>query len=159
MTALNRDAAHAAQAAGVRALTDVTGFGLLGHLTEMCGAKGDSPLGTEISAAALPLLPNVRGLMDLGMMPAGAYNNREAFQPRVRIAAAVPAWMEMLFYDPQTSGGLLAAVEPDGRERLEREAAARRGLVADRRIQCHRPDQRRAVNVLLTLRVRAEEYA
>lgn len=123
MTALNRDAAQAARAAGVRALTDVTGFGLLGHLTEMLGAEGT--LGAQVSAAALPLLPNVRGLMDQGMMPAGAYNNREAFQPRVRIAPAVHAWMEMLFYDPQTSGGLLAAIAPENAARLEEEAAKR----------------------------------
>ena len=123
MAALNRDASEAAVAARARALTDVTGFGLAGHLTEMLGPSGK--LGAEISVDALPLLPGVEAYMSLGMIPGGTYRNREAYQPRLRIAAGVEDRWDMLLYDPQTSGGLLAAIAPDGADRFEQEARER----------------------------------
>jgi selenide,water dikinase len=108
MATLNRAAAVAASRAGARALTDVTGFGLAGHLAEMLGHDGR--LGARIQMAALPILPGVRDLMDMGMIPAGAYRNRDAYRQRVRLDAQVDQAMEILLYDPQTSGGILAAV-------------------------------------------------
>jgi selenide,water dikinase len=123
MCALNRAAAEAAAAAGVRALTDVTGFGLAGHLTEMLG--GDDALGAELSLAALPVLPGALPYMAQGMLPGGAYRNRTAYADRVRLAGGSVAAAEMLLYDPQTSGGLLAAVPPAAAPTLESEAARR----------------------------------
>lgn len=129
MTLLNLAASEAAIAASARALTDVSGFGLAGHLLEMlgrhpCQQTGDS-LGAELYADALPLLPGVRGQMKLGMIPAGAYRNRDAYTGRVRISEELRDQWEMLIYDPQTSGGLLAAIEPDSAKGFEQEASGR----------------------------------
>jgi len=123
MTLLNRSAAEAATATPARALTDVTGFGLVGHLTEMLGTAGN--LGAELYANALPLLPGARSHMQMGMVPAGAYRNRDAYSGRVQIPEAMRSQWEMLLYDPQTSGGLLAAVGPETAERFRREASQR----------------------------------
>lgn len=121
MAALNRAASEAAVAVAARALTDVTGFGLAGHLTEMLG--GCASLGVELSAGALPLLPGVRAHMQAGVIPGGAYRNRDAFRQRVCIAEGIDDSLEMFLYDPQTSGGLLAAVAPEHAERFQQEAA------------------------------------
>jgi len=123
MATLNRHAAEAAIAAGVRALTDVTGFGLAGHVSEMLG--GSESLGVELSIGSLPVVPGTKRQMELGMIPAGAYRNREAYGARVRFGRGVPGDLEMLLYDPQTSGGLLAAVAGENAERFETEAAGR----------------------------------
>jgi selenide,water dikinase len=129
MATLNRAAGEAAVAAGARALTDVTGFGLAGHLVEMLGPDGD--LGAALSMAALPLLPGARHHMELGMIPAGAYRNRDAYAARVAIDDSLRERWEMLLYDPQTSGGLLAAIPAAAAEQFE-QAAACRGLAASR---------------------------
>lgn len=129
MTALNRGASLAAVAAGAHALTDVTGFGLAGHLSEMLGPAG--PLGAEVSLSALPLLPGTIGHMETGMVPAGAYRNHEAYGPRVEFAPGVPEDRRILVFDPQTSGGLLAAIPPEESARFEAEAA-RRGATVHR---------------------------
>ncbi len=121
MTALNRTAAEAAVAAGARAMTDVTGFGLIGHLTEMLGDDGD--LGVRLSAAALPWLPGVREQMAMGMVPRGAYRNRDAFAARVQWDTGRQELFEMLVFDPQTSGGLLIALPPDAAATFEARAA------------------------------------
>jgi selenide,water dikinase len=127
MKALNRAASEAAISAGARALTDVTGFGLAGHLCEMLGPEG--PLGAELSAAALPMLPGARRLIALGMIPGGTYRNREAYRGRVVLDPGTPPGTDMLLYDPQTSGGLLAAVPDEASGRWEDELA-RRGAAA-----------------------------
>jgi selenide,water dikinase len=129
MKTLNAAAAEAALAAGVRAMTDVTGFSLLGHLTEMLGPTGT--LGARLSAAALPLLPHAAELVSLGMAPAGAYRNRTAYCGRVSLAPGLPDGLDMLLYDPQTSGGLLLAIAPEMVERFTAEAACR-GVPAHR---------------------------
>lgn len=129
MTALNRHASEAAIAASARAITDVTGFGLLGHLTEMLGSPDN--LGAEVSAESLPLLPGVQRHMESGLIPAGAYRNREAYSERVVIAEKIVDTLEMLLYDPQTSGGLLAAILPQNAGRFE-EDATRRGITVTR---------------------------
>jgi selenide,water dikinase len=117
----NRLAAQAAIAAGARAMTDVTGFGLVGHLSEMLGPE--AALGAALSLEALPLLPGARSLAAMGLIPAGAYRNREAFRPRVQLDAGVDETMEMLLYDPQTSGGLLAAIPAERTGVFEQYAA------------------------------------
>ncbi|OHB69884.1 MAG: selenide, water dikinase SelD [Planctomycetes bacterium RBG_13_63_9] len=123
MSSLNRQACEAAIAAPARALTDVTGFGLAGHLTEMLGEDGH--LGADLFGRSLPRLPGVDRHMEMGMIPGGAYRNRDAYSGRVRIAEEIRSAVEMLLYDPQTSGGLLAAIPPDSADRFEQEAADR----------------------------------
>jgi len=127
MSAMNRAAAEAAVAASARAMTDVTGFGLAGHLTEMLGPDGK--LGAELSFGSLPVLPGVLRQMRMGMIPAGAYRNRDAYASRLSISAAIDDGSEMLLFDPQTSGGLLAAVEADSADRFEDEASRRKTSV------------------------------
>jgi selenide,water dikinase len=124
MMALNRAASEAAVAAGARALTDVTGFGLVGHLSEMLGL--DSGVGARLALDALPILPGVFGHMDMGLIPGGAYRNRDAYRQRVEFAGDQLKAKEMLLYDPQTSGGLLAAIPADMAGKFEHELARRR---------------------------------
>ena len=92
------------------AATDVTGFGLLGHLHNMLVASGVS---AEIDAAAVPLLPKAAALAEQGAIPGGTRRNREALADKVRFDAAVPEAIRTLLFDAQTSGGLLIAV-PEG---------------------------------------------
>jgi selenide,water dikinase len=120
MSTLNRSAAEAAVAARVRAMTDVTGFGLVGHLAEMLGDSGD--LGVEVSLASLPLFPGVDQQMAMGMIPRGAYRNRDAFGARVRGEGGLDAARELILFDPQTSGGLLIAIAADDVAMFERQS-------------------------------------
>jgi selenide,water dikinase len=112
MTTLNAGAARAARAtgAGVHAATDVTGFGLLGHLHNMLAASG---VAAELDAASVPLLPKALELAAGGAIPGGTKRNREALDPHVKLGAAVPEPLRVLLFDAQTSGGLLIAVESD----------------------------------------------
>jgi len=127
MTTLGGPAAEAALAAEVRAMTDVTGFGLIGHLSEMLG---DPPaVGAELSVRAIPTLPGAEGQMAMGLIPAGAYRNRTAFAGQVDLNAAEAESLEMLLYDPQTSGGLLMAIPPQAGPTFEAETR-RRGVTA-----------------------------
>ncbi len=90
----------------VRACTDITGFGLVGHASEMAQASGCT---LEIDAAAVPLLPGARELVD-GNVPGGGRTNAQHFGAGVRLAGALPPDLVQLLHDPQTSGGLLASV-------------------------------------------------
>jgi selenium donor protein len=105
MTMLNRDAATAMTEVGVSAATDVTGYGLIGHLLEMCAGSG---VGAEVRASAVPILPNAREYLARGFRPAGTMRNVDTFQKRVDVR--VPASEFTLMCDAQTSGGLLIAV-------------------------------------------------
>jgi len=97
----------------VHACTDITGFGLVGHASEMAAA---SMCGIELDAARVPVLD---GALDLALdnTPGGGVSNREAFPARVRPDGVEPARLSLL-YDPQTSGGLLVAVAPAVRSRV-----------------------------------------
>ena len=109
MTTLNRAAAGALAslaADAVHACTDITGFGLIGHATEMAAASGCS---IEIESTSVPLLDGARDLVSRNS-PGGARTNREHFGPSVRVLADADASLVDLLYDPQTSGGLLIAV-------------------------------------------------
>jgi selenide,water dikinase len=111
MVGLNRAAAAAARqlpAGAVSACTDITGFGLAGHAVEMADASGVT-IGVDVSA--LPVLPGAAELAAANFS-GGARTNQEYFSPRVRLEASVPAPLGMLVFDPQTSGGLLLAVQP-----------------------------------------------
>jgi selenide,water dikinase len=110
MTTLNRKAGEiiAGLAGGaVHACTDITGFGLLGHASEMAVASGCS---LELDAQAVPLLDGARELVT-GNIPGGGRTNRQHFGDRVEIASSVDPAVADLLFDPQTSGGLLVAVE------------------------------------------------
>jgi selenide,water dikinase len=107
MARLNRAAARAADAFDVAASTDVTGYGLLGHLKEMLGGGGVS---AEISVAAVPVLAGARRLVSLGFSPDGSRRNLAAARPSLEVAAGVAETDLLLAADAQTSGGLLLAV-------------------------------------------------
>lgn len=107
MTRLNRDASRVASRFAVTAGTDVTGYGLLGHLREML--KGPD-LAAEISAGAVPALPGARRLAAEGLAPAGTRKNLAAARARLEAAGAAEADL-LLLADAQTSGGLLLAVQ------------------------------------------------
>jgi selenide,water dikinase len=113
MLRLNRVAARVAQEAGATGATDITGFGLLGHASEMVLASG---AGLIIRSQDLPLLPGARALAELGGWSGGMGRNRryleEAFG-RLRIDPAVPDAMVNLLCESETSGGLLFAVDPE----------------------------------------------
>lgn len=109
MATLNRRAAEIAAAYSLHACTDITGFGLLGHAVEMLG---DSAQGLIIDSASLPLLDGAYEMAEMGLVPAGAYTNRNYVGDRVRFEESVPLPISDILCDPQTSGGLLFAV-PD----------------------------------------------
>lgn len=106
MTALNDGAARAALKVGVSAATDVTGFGLIGHLTGMLEA---SKVAAEVALDALPILPHARNLAARGIVPGGTERNLEA-AARVEWAGDLSPADRYLCVDAQTSGGLLLAV-------------------------------------------------
>lgn len=110
MTTLNRAAAEAMLRAGASAATDVTGFGLLGHLREM--ARG-SRLAAVVRASAVPLLPTALDLAERGILPGGSKRNFDDVADAVRWDDAVPGPLRRLLCDAQTSGGLLIAIAPD----------------------------------------------
>ncbi len=110
MTTLNAGAARAMLSVGVHAATDVTGFGLLGHLHNMLEASG---VAAEIDAAAVPLFPGAAELAARGAVPGGTQRNREALAAHVTFAPGVPEATRVLLCDAQTSGGLLLAVPAD----------------------------------------------
>jgi selenide,water dikinase len=111
MTTLNEGAAAAARAAGAHALTDVTGFGLLGHLHELAGASG---VAAEVDAGAVPAIHGALALLDdEGAVSGGARRNAAWTQGFTRFATAVPGARRRLLADPMTSGGLLAALAPE----------------------------------------------
>ena len=111
MKRLNREAAALALESGLRAGTDVTGFGLLGHGSEMAAASG---VGLRIFSEKLPFLDGARKYAGMWTFPGGASDNRLYFGPRLRFAPGVPEETQMLLFDPQTSGGLLLAVPGAG---------------------------------------------
>ena len=107
MTTLNRAAAEAAIRSRASAVTDVTGYGLIGHLCEMALHSG---LAARISSSAVPLLPGALALAEAGFVPGGTSRNRADHEARVVWEDAVPEALRVLLCDAQTSGGLLIAV-------------------------------------------------
>jgi selenide, water dikinase len=109
MTTLNDGAARAALKVGVSAATDVTGFGLLGHLTNILEA---SRVAAEVAMDSIPILPHARNLASRGVIPGGTQRNLEAAD-RVEWADDVSPTDRYLCVDAQTSGGLLLVVPPE----------------------------------------------
>jgi len=112
MTTLNAGAARAMLAAGggVHAATDVTGFGLLGHLRTLLEASGAA---AEVRAAAVPVLPGARAAAERGAIPGGTERNLASLADAVTFGAGVGQTDRVLLADAQTSGGLLIAVAPE----------------------------------------------
>jgi len=109
-TRLNRAGPDLGELPGVHAMTDVTGFGLLGHLLGMCrGAR----LGARVSMAQVPLLQNVLSMADEGHVTGASARNWGSYAHEVRLAAQLAGAHQALLCDPQTSGGLLIACTPD----------------------------------------------
>jgi selenide,water dikinase len=128
MTMLNRDAAEALRtlpADHVHACTDITGFGLVGHASEVAAA---SNVTLRIAAGAVPLLNGVLELTK-GNRPGGLASNLEHFEGGVRAAEGIDQDRLWLLYDPQTSGGLLIAAAPEHAQAVDR-ALARAGMAA-----------------------------
>ena len=111
MTALNRDAAEALRqlpATHVHACTDITGYGLIGHASEIAGASGVT---LHLESRNIPLIDGVRTLVGRNRTRGGD-TNKEYFEGRVEVGGGIDADLLALLYDPQTSGGLLIAVDP-----------------------------------------------
>ena len=113
MTMLNRDAARIMVEVGVNAATDVTGYGLVGHLLEMCGQ-----VGAELHAEAVPVMPKARDFLKKGFRSGGTVRNVKSFRPRVDLQVDETEFT--LMCDAQTSGGLLIAVPPEKIALLEK---------------------------------------
>jgi selenide, water dikinase len=126
MLTSNRAAGDVAVEVGLACATDVTGYGLLGHLHEMACASGT---GARITAVAVPVLAGTLELAATGHVSGGLGRNRDAVADATEFASAVSPSLRLLLVDPQTSGGLLLAVPPD-RQGAFHAAAARRGLTA-----------------------------
>lgn len=114
-TQLNTVGAQLGADSSVHALTDITGFGLAGHLLEI--ARG-SDLDAVVSALALPVLPGVKELIAQGHFTGASTRNWEGYGNAVAIAPELPEEIKTLITDPQTSGGLLACVAPDAADRV-----------------------------------------
>lgn len=126
MAALNRDAARIMGDFDVGACTDVTGFGLLGHLAEMvCG----SGMSVRVESAEVPVIAEALEFANMGFVPAGAYKNKEFREKMVACAETVSRALQDVLFDPQTSGGLLISVSETQAGPLV--AALKAGGIAD----------------------------
>jgi selenide,water dikinase len=126
MTTLNRDAAQVIAGARAHALTDVTGFGLLGHLRNLAAASGVS---ATIWNDLVPVLPAARDYVRKGVAPGGTHANRRFLAKWVEYDSDLAEWEQLLLCDAQTSGGLLAAVPGTHAPRVVRELQ-QRGLAS-----------------------------
>jgi len=122
MVRLNRHASHLARETGAHALTDVTGYSLVGHGYEMAAASG---VALRFEASRVPLLPGALEYAARSIVTGGAARNRAYLEGRVRLAGTSAA-MEHLLFDPQTSGGLLFAVADNRATKVESLFAASR---------------------------------
>ncbi len=118
MKELNRKAAEAMEGFSIHACTDVTGFGLLGHACEMVEGTG---AGMSLSASRIPILSEAVEYARMGLIPAGAYRNREYRSNMVDFQGGISDDHRIIFFDPQTSGGLLIVLpEHDAGKLLDR---------------------------------------
>ena len=117
MTTLNKGARDSAVNYRVHACTDVTGFSLMGHMLEMMQGSGMS---ARVETGAIEFLPRVLEFANMGLLPAGVYRNRNYAEPFVD-EGNLPLKVRDALYDPQTSGGLLLAVDPKDADALEQD--------------------------------------
>ena len=127
MSRLNADGSEAAQAAAVRAATDVTGFGLLGHLHHLVSASG---VAAVVSASAVPLFDFALRLAEQGVVPGGSKRNQGYVESHVEFATGVSDAQQLLLCDAQTSGGLVLAVPAENEALLRAELEARGALAS-----------------------------
>ena len=120
MTTLNKGARDCAVNYRVHACTDVTGFSLMGHMLEMMQGSEAS---ARVETGAIEFLPRVLEFAHMGLLPAGVYRNRNYAEPFVD-EGSLPLKVRDALYDPQTSGGLLIAVDPRDADALERDLRA-----------------------------------
>jgi len=123
MKRLNREAARLLQLVRTHACTDVTGFSLLGHGLEVADKSG---VALQIRASRLPYVDHAEGCAERESFPGGTYRNQKYFDCRVSFASGLPGKLPLILFSPETSGGLLAAVDPSSLESLE-EAFRREG--------------------------------
>ncbi len=109
MRTLNRYAAEAAEGLRIHACTDITGFGFAGHLCEMMEGSG---MTAQIMAEKLPILPRAMEMAGYGMVPGGAYRNRDHFAAKLDLSGVSQGTGDVML-DPQTSGGLMFSVEEE----------------------------------------------
>ncbi|MDD4259445.1 MAG: selenide, water dikinase SelD [Sphaerochaetaceae bacterium] len=114
MGTLNKTAANVLSNFSVHACTDVTGFGLLGHLCEMAI---DNPIGMLLDVKNIPLVENVPAYASMGLIPTGAYTNKESRSSLVEDFDTLDDEFGLILFDPQTSGGLLAALPEEQAEK------------------------------------------
>lgn len=115
MTTLNRIGADLAKDPSVHAMTDVTGFGVLGHAL---GVARGSGLRFFLRSDSLPLLPRTVGLVQQGFVTGASGRNWDSYGTAIALAAGFPLWRRQILTDPQTSGGLLVACAPDEAETI-----------------------------------------
>jgi selenide,water dikinase len=128
MTTLNKLGERFGQLGGVTAMTDVTGFGLLGHLAEICDGSG---LSAVVGFDKVPVIASLPGYLEQGCIPGGTQRNWASYGHKISIASDE---QRFILADPQTSGGLLVAVSPDATASFE-QLLQRAGLPGD----CCRP--------------------
>ncbi len=115
MATLNRDVAEVMIQYPVHACTDITGFGLLGHLAEMVDGSG---LGVVLDSKNIPILSEALDYAAMGLLPAGAFKNKAFREPMVEFSSSVNPLIRDLLFDPQTSGGLLICIDRDDADKL-----------------------------------------
>ena len=125
MAELNKGASEAMVGVGVNACTDITGFGLLGHLREMVKGSG---VGARIALNDVPLIPGARALAEQGIAPGGTRRNLDSLRDSVVWDAEIPDPLKVLLADAQTSGGLLISVSEEKAGKLMA-ALAEHGVV------------------------------
>jgi selenide,water dikinase len=128
MEALNRDARDAGRRQGATSATDVTGFGLLGHLHHLAAASG---LTARIRATDVPLLPGAREAVELGLVPGGSKRNLQYVASHLEGADRLDDVLLTLLADAQTSGGLLLAIPADGASRVVSELGAPAAVIGE----------------------------
>ncbi len=109
MATLNDKASVLMLEADVHACTDITGFGFLGHIAQVAQNSG---VGIDVDAAAVPFFPEASEFARRGLRPGGLQRNRQYYSSSVKMSTAVPAHMQDILFDPQTSGGLLISLAP-----------------------------------------------
>jgi selenide,water dikinase len=140
-TQLNTPGSALAEMEDVHALTDVTGFGLAGHLLEIC--RG-SKLGAEVKFDDLPVIPEALEWVKQGVATGASDRNWKGYGHEVRLPAGAPEWKKKLVTDPQTSGGLLVACAPEAEKRVLSHFRSE-GFALARRIGSMRPGSGLAV--------------
>lgn len=115
MATLNRVASEWMIKCGAHACTDITGFSLIGHALEMATA---SQVGLVIQSEAIPIFPEAMEYAKMGLVPGGTHSNRQFFSCKVEMDSKISSLLVDIFYDPQTSGGLLISMPSSGAEDL-----------------------------------------